>query len=124
MDNLIYVGMRYGHSSFSQELLSYNTGTQGQYWPINSNNIPTKYDNLNASWLSGLIGLKVEVFPHLFIGSSFQINRLISQTAPTNFQNLFAPGYNKMGLNDLSVSFNYTVSYLIPFSKKEKKQDE
>jgi hypothetical protein len=124
MDNLIYVGMRYGHSSFSQELLSYSTGTQGQYWPLNSNNTPIKYDNLNASWLSGLIGLKVEVFPHLFIGSSFQINRLISQTAPNNFQNLFAPGYNRMGLNDLSVSFNYTISYLIPFSKKEKKQDE
>jgi len=124
MDNLIYVGMRYGHSSFSQELLSYNTSTQGQYWPLNSNNTPIKYDNLSASWISGLIGLKVEVFPHIFVGSSFQINRLINQTEPANFQNLFAPGYNRMVLNDLSVSFNYTISYLIPFNKKVKKQNE
>jgi len=124
MDNLIYVGMRYGHSSFSQELLNYNTSTQGQYWPLNSNNTPIKYDNLSANWISGLIGLKVEVFPHIFVGSSFQINRLINQTEPTNFQNLFAPGYNRMGLNDLSVSFNYTISYLIPFNKKVRKQNE
>ena len=124
MDNLIYVGMRYGHSAFSQELENYSTVTHGNYWPVNTNNTPIKYSNLNASWISALIGLKAEIFPHTFLGASFQINRLISQKAPDNFKNLFAQGYNRIGLNDLSVGFNYTLSYQIPFRLKKNVLDE
>lgn len=123
MNNMIYVGLRYGRSDFSQEVLSYTTNTSNQYWNAASHSGAT-YDNLNASWASILFGLKAETFKNVFIGASLQINRLLSQKQPDGFQNLYAPGYNRIGLNDLSASFNYTISYMIPFTKKKQAIDE
>ncbi len=122
MNNMIYTGLRYGHSTFSQELLHYNTNTIGNYWPSNSNTTPTKYDNLNASWLTLVFGIKVETFNNIFVSSSLQLNRLISQKEPNNFKNLYIPGFNHVGLNALSASFNYTISYNIPFNKRTKEK--
>ncbi len=123
MDNMIYIGLRYGRSSFSQEVLSYSTSTNGQYWNSASHS-GTTYNNLNASWATVLLGLKAETFKNVFIGASLQINRLLSQKQPDGFQNLYAPGYNRIGLNDLSAGFNYTISYTIPLTKKKQAVDE
>ncbi len=123
MNNMIYVGLRYGRSDFSHEILSYTTNTSNQYWNSASHS-GTTYNNLNASWATVLLGLKAETFKNVFIGASLQINRLLSQKQPDGFQNLYAPGYNRIGLNDLSAGFNYTISYMIPLTKKKQAVDE
>ena len=122
MNNMIYTGLRYSHSAFSQELLRYDTNAIGNYWPSFSNTTATKYDNLNASWVSLVFGLKVETFKNIFVSSSLQLNRLISQKEPYNFKNLYITGFNRVGLNPLSVSFNYTIAYNIPLKKSAKEK--
>lgn len=122
MDNMIFFGLRYGHSSFSHTLENYSTNTTGQYWPTNNNNNPIAFDNLSLDWIGLSLGLKTEIYANIFLGASLQLNRLVSQTAPSNFKNLYAPGYNRVGLNDLNVSFNYTISYSIPLQLKKEKQ--
>ena len=124
MNNMIYTGLRYSHSTFSQELLHYDTNTIGNYWPNFSNTTATEYDNLNASWVSLVFGLKVETFKNVFVSSSLQLNRLVSQKEPNNFKNLYIPGFNRVGLNALNASFNYTIAYTIPLTKSTKEKSK
>ncbi|MFT7252531.1 MAG: hypothetical protein ACI9FW_002293, partial [Flavobacterium sp.] len=40
---------------------------------------------------------------------------------PNNFDNLFIPGFNRTYDGKFGTGFNYTVSYMIPIYKKNKK---
>ena len=117
MENMIYVGLRYGFSTFDQTLNEYMINAN-PFLPEETIPAGTKYDNLNASWIEFVIGMKVEVLHNVYLGFSFRGNQLISSKEPENFKNLFIPGFNEVFLNDNGFSFNYTVSYLIPLYKK------
>lgn len=119
MENIISVGLRYGISSFSQNLNSYQI-----YDPNNSyfGEAPTVYPNqpfkgLSAQWIEVVAGMKAEVFNNVFVGFSFRLNRLVTQKQPNNFENLYIPGFNRTYNGDFGVGFNYTVSYFIPLYK-------
>ncbi|NNT72913.1 hypothetical protein HKT18_11855 [Flavobacterium sp. IMCC34852] len=119
MENIISVGLRYGISSFSQNLNSYQI-----YDPNNSyfGVAPTVYPNqpfkgLSAQWIEVVAGMKAEVFNNVFVGFSFRLNRLVTQKQPNNFENLYIPGFNRTYNGDFGVGFNYTVSYFIPLYK-------
>jgi len=120
MNNEIYVGIRYGFSSFNQTLNSYTINQHGNYFDENINNTPIEYDNLSAHWVELLLGVKVETFKNLFLGASVSFNNLINSNDPDNFENLYIPGFNKRYLNKSGAGFNYTVSYQIPLYKKVK----
>lgn len=117
MENIILVGLRYGFSVFDQTL---NQGiiNADPFLPNEELTDPVIYNGLNASWFSVVLGIKVEVLHNLFLGFSFSGNSLISSKEPDNFKNLFIPGFNRVYVNNNGFSFNYTVSYLIPFYKK------
>ena len=117
MENIIFVGLRYGFSIFNQTL---NEGIidADPFLPVQELSEPVIYNNLNASWFSLVLGIKVEVLHNLFLGFSFSGNSLISSKEPENFKNLFIPGFNRVYVNNNGFSFNYTISYLIPFYKK------
>ncbi len=117
MENIILVGLRYGFSVFDQTL---NQGiiNADPFLPNEELADPVIYNGLNASWFSVVLGIKVEVLHNLFLGFSFSGNSLISSKEPDNFKNLFIPGFNRVYVNNNGFSFNYTVSYLIPFYKK------
>jgi hypothetical protein len=125
MENQIYVGLRYGLSTFSQTLNSYSIYNTNQYFgPSNLIQSGEQFDGLSAQWLEVVAGMKAEVFSNIFVGFSFRINRLFSQKQPDNFENLYIPGFNRTYNGDFGVGFNYTVSYFIPLYKatvKEKK---
>ena len=125
MENIISVGLRYGVSSFSQTLNSYSIYNSNQYFGQSPVIIDgTKYDGLSAQWLEVVAGMKAEVFKNVFIGFSFRLNRLISQSRPNNFDNLYIPGFNRTYNGDFGVGFNYTVSYFIPLYKATVKAKE
>lgn len=119
MENLIYLGFRYGYSSFSQTLNSAS---------INSNTLlvqqtvetPIDYNGLNAQWAEFVMGIKAEVLQNVFLGFSFSGKKMVATKEPDNFKNLFVPGFNRVFLNDSGFGINYTISYLIPIYKKEK----
>ncbi|MFN3969013.1 DUF6048 family protein [Flavobacterium sp.] len=126
MENIISIGLRYGVSSFNQTLNSYqlydsNNGYFGES-PIAYPN--QKFSGLSAQWIEVVAGMKAEVFNNFFVGFSFRLNRLVTQKQPSNFENLYIPGFNRTYNGDFGVGFNYTVSYFIPLYKSTVKAKE
>jgi len=119
MENLIYVGARYGFSTFSQTLNSGILSADSLFGeqPITA---PREFTGLNAHWLELVVGIKAELFNNLYLGFSFSGKRMITTKEPDNFKNLFVPGFNRVFLNNSGFGFNYTLSYLIPLYKKAK----
>lgn len=118
MENIISVGLRYGVSSFSQRLNSYEIYNPNQYFGENPVVITgDEYIGLSAQWIEVVAGMKAEVFNNVFVGFSVRLNRLVNQKLPNNFDNLYIPGFNRTYNGDFGVGFNYTVSYFIPIYK-------
>ena len=125
MENVISIGLRYGVSSFSQTLNSYQIYNPNPYFgeePIIVDG--TKFDGLTAQWVEVVAGVKTKVFNNVFVGFSVRLNRLISQKVPDNFDNLYIPGFNRTYNGSFGVGFNYTVSYFIPLYKSTVKAKE
>jgi hypothetical protein len=119
MENMIYVGARYGTSVFSQNLNHYsiyqNTGGfLGEHTLVEANR---EFSGLSAHWLELLGGIKAEIFNNLYIGFSVRLHFLISDKKPENFENLYIPGYHRTYEGSFGVGFNYTISYFIPLYK-------
>ncbi len=123
MDNSIYLGMRFATSSFNNKIDSYTVRNPDSYW---SNNVLDNYEtinhsNQNANWIELLVGIKVETIKNVYLGISLRLNRLLSNTTPNNFNNLYIPGFNKVtDDNSWGSGFNYTLTYSLPlkFNKK------
>lgn len=118
MTNEIFVGLRYGISFFDQTLNSYTPSMYGTYFTPETIEANTKYTSLNAQWIEFVLGLKVETFKNLYMGFSLSFKAMTSNKDPENFKNLYVPGFYDVSINNLGFGFNYTVSYLIPFSHK------
>jgi hypothetical protein len=118
MNNMIYVGMRYGVSTFSQTLNSYSIYYANNYFPKPTIESGDKFDGLSAQWVEVVAGVKAEMFRNLYIGFSLQIHNLISNKAPENFENLYIPGFNRTYGGNFGAGFNYNVSYFLPLYKK------
>ncbi|MGK4568740.1 DUF6048 family protein [Flavobacterium sp. 3HN19-14] len=122
LENMIYVGLRYGISSFSQELNSYVIYNPNPYFGEPSQIVSgEKFSGLSAQWVEVVAGLKTQVFKNTFVGFSFRLNTLVSNNKPAGFDNLYIPGFNRTYAGNFGVGFNYTVSYLIPLYKKKVK---
>ena len=120
LENMIHVGLRYGVSSFSQELNNYQIYNPNPYWgevPATPGGV--QFDGLSAQWIEVVVGMKTRVFDNVFVGFSFRMNRLVSNKQPGGFENLYIPGFNRTYDGDFGVGFNYTVSYLLPIYKKK-----
>jgi hypothetical protein len=120
MENIISIGLRYGFSTFNQELNSYKIYNATPYF----GEVPAiasgeKFNGLTASWIEVVAGIKAKVFDNVFVGFSLRLNRLVSNKKPGNFDNLYIPGFNRTYDGDFGVGFNYTVSYFIPLYKKK-----
>lgn len=126
MRNMLYIGMRYGASTFSQTLNSYNIYNTSNYFP----EAPTvisgeKFNGLTSQWIEVVLGLKAEVLKNIYLGFSVRMNRLLTNTKPDNFDNLYIPGFNRTYNGDFGIGFNYSVSYFLPLYKtKSTKKEE
>ena len=129
MRNMVFIGMRYGASTFSQQLNSYKLYNTSTYFP----EAPTvisgeKFNGLSAQWVEVVLGMKAEVLKNIYVGFSVRMNRMLSNSKPANFDNLYIPGFNTTYNGDFGVGFNYSVSYFLPLyktkssSKKEVKK--
>ena len=120
MRNLVYIGLRYGVSSFNQTLNSYEIYNPHPYFGEAPAIVSgAKFDGLSAHWLEAVVGVKAAVLPNVYAGFSLRLNRMVSNTKPTNFDNLYIPGFNRTHEGDFGVGFNYTVSYFLPLYKKK-----
>ncbi|WP_164914058.1 DUF6048 family protein [Aquimarina sediminis] len=121
MQNSIYVGLRYGFSSFEQTLNDYTIFTGTDYFGPNQITETIKSDGLNASWLELVLGIKVEVLNNLYLGANVSLRSLVSEKKPDRFDNLYIPGFGRTNdFSSIGVGYGYSISYLIPFFKKKK----
>ena len=123
MDNMIYSGFRIGASSFSQNINDFTVYNTNQYWqPQFPSTELQKFTGLSAIWVELIIGIKAQLFNNLYLGLNVQLKGLVNETVPTNFQNIYIPGFNKTyDSSGIGVGYGYSISYLIPLYKKDKK---
>jgi hypothetical protein len=125
MENMIYIGLRYGVSSFSQTLNNYEVyNTQTYFGNSPTIAVGTEFNGLSAQWAEVVAGVKAEVFNNLYVGFSLRLHYLISDKKPENFDNLYIPGFNRTYEGNFGVGFNYTVSYFLPLYKSTAKPKE
>ena len=119
MNNAIYVGLRYGVSTFDQNLQGYTIYTGDSTFPGTMVFDPRSYEGLTAQWAEFIFGIKTEILTNLFLSINLQLKNKFSEDVPENFNNLYIPGFNKTNdYSDFGVGFGYGVSYLIPIYKK------
>lgn len=121
MENMIFVGMRYGVSSFSQNLNSYTVYDTSSYFEEVVVSADQEYSGLSAHWVEVVGGIKAELFNNFFLGFTVRLKNLVANKKPDNFDNLYIPGFNRTYDGNFGVGFNYTLSYFIPIYKKESK---
>ena len=120
MENKVYIGMRYGVSTFSQRLNSYKLYNANPYFEETPTVFPNEvFNGLTAQWLEVVVGVNAKVFNNFYMGFSFRMNNLISNKKPDTFDNLYIPGFNRTYNGNFGAGFNYTVSYFIPIYKKK-----
>jgi hypothetical protein len=119
LNNMIFMGLRYGISTFSQDLIDYTINTQAPVFPVDFRPANTTYSGLNAQWVELIVGVKTEIATNLFLTLNLQLKRRVSEKAPDNFENLYIPGFNRTYENSsIGAGFGYGISYLIPLFKK------
>lgn len=118
MNNEVYVGLRYAYSRFQQQLNAYTVVDFSDYVGNYSASPGMVFDGLSAHWVELHFGLKVETLPNLFLTAGVHFKKLLNDTEPEGFANLYIPGFNSVLLNRNAVGFNYTIAYLIPIKKK------
>ncbi|GAB5399619.1 MAG: DUF6048 family protein [Aureisphaera sp.] len=119
MENAIFAGLRYGFSTFSQELTSYGIFTSDPTFPTEIVNTSQETTGLTASWAEFIFGVKTEIFNNLYLSINLQLKRRISETTPDNFDNLIIPGFNRTyDSSKFGVGYGYGISYLIPIIKR------
>lgn len=120
MENLITLGVRYGFSTFSEQLNSYDIYNANPYFGQAPSVISGEIHNgLTASWAEVAAGVNVKVFNNIYVGFSLQLKVLVTNVEPGNFENLYIPGFNRTYDGNFGAGFNYTVSYFIPIYKKK-----
>ena len=121
LENEIYVGFRVSSSKFDHQLNSFTIYSKDQYWNQNKIENTEFFKDLSATWFELIFGFNAEVFNNTYMGLSLRLKRLLSQKEPTNFRNLYIPGFNKvLENNKVGVGITYTVQFQIPIYKKKK----
>lgn len=118
MDNELYLGTRYGFSTFTNTLNNYTIFQEGNFFDEKEVNTPVTYDGLNAHWFEFVAGIKVEVFKNIYFGFMASLNKLITTKEPSNFGNTYSPGFGGISKNGSGANINYTITYRIPLYKK------
>ncbi len=119
LNNAIFTGLRYGVSSFKQELIAYTIYTTDQTFPSTAVVAPQEFSGLTATWIEFIAGVKTEVYKNLYLSVNLQLKRKVSEDIPEGFANLYIPGFNRTyDFSEFGVGYGYTVSYLIPIFTK------
>ena len=119
MENAIILGLRYGFSTFKQQLVSYSIYTNNPAFPVETVTIPREYSSLTAHWAELIVGVKTEILNNLYLSINAQLKRRITEDQPETFENLYIPGFHRTyDYSKFGVGYGYSISYLIPIFKK------
>jgi len=127
--NAIYMGARLGFSTFNNTLNNYQIFNTNRYWNPTSfaegANVAEEFNNRTATWLEAIFGAKVAVLSNLYLGASVRLGFLFTDANKGSFPILWIPGFNKVTSGSkFGVGYNYTLSYVIPIYKKDRKKKD
>ena len=118
MENMLLTGFRFGTSTHSQQLNGYAVRQLDHLWAedlYKSLDQPLLFDDLNATWIEIIAGVKTELLNNLYMGISVRMNYLMNDKEVTNFSNLYIPGYHRVSEGSpWGVGLNYTIMYQFP----------
>lgn len=116
MDNLVYFGARIGAASMSQTLQRFEFNTVNDFFPVDEQLVNREFNGLNALWLELQLGIKVEVLPNFYLTANVQLKRMLTESTPDNFDNLYVPGFGRTyDTGEIGVGYVYGITYRIPF---------
>ncbi|MGB0477200.1 MAG: DUF6048 family protein [Flavobacteriaceae bacterium] len=122
MENMLLTGFRFGTSTHSQQLNGYAVRQLDHLWAedlYKTLDQPLLYDDLSATWIEIIAGVKTELLNNLYMGISVRMNYLMNDKEATNFSNLYIPGYHRVSEGSpWGVGLNYTMMYQFPLYRK------
>lgn len=123
MTNSINLGLRYGFSTFKQDLLSYRIYTDNPVFPSPTIIAPQEFTGLTAHWAEFILSIKTEIVNNLYLSINAQLKRRITEDKPENFDNLYIPGFHRTyDYSQFGVGYGYSISYMIPIFKKSSRK--
>lgn len=108
----LYLGLRYGVSSFSFDVEGPNMVD-----PIWKTEVPFSYKDLKTTvhWAEIVIGLRAKVFSNFHMGWALRYKMRLNQTAHENAQAHYIPGF---GINNATrLGITYNLVYKLPFQR-------
>lgn len=109
--NLFFIGARLGMSTFNQEIPQVIISNP---WGEYQNSFPL--ENYSAQWFEGVIGLRGEVLPNLYLGYTLRVKQMLNHTAYNKLTPYWIPGYGK-GFQSRALGMSYSIFYAIPIKK-------
>jgi hypothetical protein len=110
-NNLIFAGLRYGRSFYS-DIIQYNISSDifGSY--------DFRYENtsINGRWFEIVAGMKIKVWNQFFLGYTLRYKLLRKVTGAEAFSTYEMPGYGRAAQSN-TAGFNYHIFYRIPLIK-------
>lgn len=113
-DDIVTVGLRYGFSPYKH---SASDITIENYWgPIEGS---ISEQNFYGNWLELVLGMKAELFflKNVFLGWSIRSGIYLWGERDSRMDAYIIPGYGS-GEKNVTLTYNWTVSYRIPFKKE------
>jgi len=118
MHNMIYVGLRYGVSTFSQTLNTFSVYNPHPYFGASPTLISgEKYDGLSAQWIEVVAGVKAEIVQNLYVGFSLRLNNLITNKNPITWTTYTFPDSTELMVGILVQDSIIQSLILFQFSK-------
>jgi hypothetical protein len=113
--NLFFLGLRYGHAKFSEDLAIQKTDS---LWTNNPINEQYSNKNINGNWLELTTGIRVKIWSVLWMGYTARLKFGLNTNEKGNLIPHDIPGY---GITDKNVAwgFNYQIFVRIPVRKQK-----
>lgn len=112
--NMFFIGGRYGHGKFSEEL---TITSEDDVWGSSTDSY--RNTDVKANWFELTTGLKVRMFKFFWMGYTARYKFALNTDAPRGFIPHDVPGYGKT-YKDNTWGFNYYLMFRIPLPSKER----
>jgi hypothetical protein len=128
LNNDIFIGLRFARSIHKHTLNDYLVYITHHYWDTPTTSVGFangERETLSTGWIEVIFGTKVEITSKFYLGLSLRVHRILTDVQPVNFGNLYVPGFNTVtDQNKFGASFNYTLTYSLPFRFRKAKAPE
>jgi len=116
MDNVISLGVRFGHAGYSGNLYRYTINQPNNVWQPEPKQVNINFTGLSANWIEIVGKIQVETFKNVFLGYTISVKELVNYSKIDTFEMGYIPGfYVKNSYSDLGFGMQYFIIYKFGF---------